>query len=313
MSQVSGQRIAPAHLSKVQAAVLDWYARHRRDLPWRKSRDPYAILVSEVMLQQTQVERVVPKYQEFMARFPDVHALAASGSGDVIRAWAPLGYNGRAIRLWRTARRVVAERGGNLPEDQAALRSFEGIGEYTAAAVACFAFGQNAAVADTNVRRVLGRVFRGGGHLSPRDATALAWETLPEDKAPDWYQALMDLGAMVCDSRRPLCQECPAHSWCLAAGRAGAVAEEPAVYRTGKRKGGAPFKGSSRYYRGRALDQLRLLAEGDSMPLRALGEAIRPGFMDDGSSWIEGLIAGLGRDGLVCLKETKDGVGVSLP
>src|SRR5262249_19749772 len=139
--------------------LLTWYARQGRDLPWRQTSDPYHILVSEMMLQQTQVERVLPKYREFLARFPTLNALAEASTAEVIRAWAPLGYNMRAVRLQAIARQVVADYGGRLPADEADLLKLKGVGRYTAGALACFAFRQQTPTVDTNIRRVLQRLF----------------------------------------------------------------------------------------------------------------------------------------------------------
>ncbi len=189
--------IEPRLLQAVQARLVGWYRQHSRPLPWRQTADPFAILVSELMLQQTQVSRVLPKYLEFLERFPTFDALALAGLAEVIRAWAPLGYNLRAVRLHEIARQVV-ERGGELPRDPLALQQLRGLGRYTAAAVACFAFGQPVAVLDTNVRRVLARVFL--AEPEPRQVPQarlwkLAEAVLPVEHSYDWNQALMDLGA----------------------------------------------------------------------------------------------------------------------
>ncbi|MGZ3666708.1 MAG: A/G-specific adenine glycosylase [Ktedonobacterales bacterium] len=212
------------HRDEVWRALLAWYAAQgRTHLPWRHTRDPYAVLVSEVMLQQTQVDRVLPKYQEFLSRFPTLEALAAAPTADVIIAWASLGYNMRAVRLQQIARQAVAEFGGALPDTLDTLMALKGIGRYTAGAIACFAFEQHVATVDTNIRRVLWRVFRGiepatwpSGDRAQREALALAEWALPPDRAYDWQQALMDLGATVCVSRRPLCESCPLTSSCSA-------------------------------------------------------------------------------------------------
>src|SRR3954469_10216372 len=150
---------APAARQRFRRRLLDWYRANGRDLPWRKTDDPYHILVSEVMLQQTQVDRVLPKYHEWLEKFPSLSALAAADQRDVTDAWRPLGYNIRPRRLHAIARESVERYGGELPSDEATLRSFKGIGEYTAGAVMSFAFGQRAAILDTNVARVLFRVF----------------------------------------------------------------------------------------------------------------------------------------------------------
>lgn len=280
----------------VQAALLAWYATHRRDLPWRRANDPYSILVSEIMLQQTQVDRVVPRYLDFLRRFPDFAALAAAGPGDVIRAWAPLGYNQRAVRLQRMAVRIMREHGGRMPEDPGLLRNLEGVGEYTAAALLSIAFGKDVGVVDTNVRRVLGRVFWGEAKPAPKALAGMAGALVPPGRSRDWNQALMDLGAMVCLSRKPACGACPLRRGCdaaplLASGRLRA-AEERATYRA------APFKGSSRYYRGRILHRLRALAVGEAVGLQDLGAAVKPDYAIEDLDWLAGLVAGLERDGL---------------
>ena len=215
---------------QVWRALLAWYAAEgRTHLPWRETRDPYAILVSEVMLQQTQVERVLPKYREFLARFPTFAALAAEPVGEAIKAWAGLGYNQRAVRLHGIARQVVEEFDGQLPNTLEGLMALKGIGRYTAGAVACFAFGLPVATVDTNIRRVLWRVFRGveqlpwpGGETAARMYLELAEWALPREQAYDWQQALMDLGARICLARKPLCEKCPLRDQCAAYRRDGA-------------------------------------------------------------------------------------------
>ena len=229
--------------------LLDWYERNGRVLPWRGVRDPYAVLVSEVMLQQTQVDRVMPKYREFLGRFPDFEALAAAPVGDVIRAWSPLGYNRRAVRLHGIA---AAPAMVGLPRDVEGLRRLEGIGDYTAAAVACFAFDAQVAVVDTNVRRVLTRLA-GAADPPPATLRVAADELLPDGKADAWNQALMDLGAMVCTAAAPKCGECPLAAVCAFA-LAGGEAAGREGGRTKTAKPEAPFVGSRRYYQGRVVD-----------------------------------------------------------
>jgi A/G-specific adenine glycosylase len=219
----------PEHLAverrvRAQRHLLGWYTvSGRAHLPWRHTRDPYAVLVSEVMLQQTQVERVLPKYEEFLARFATLGALAAAPLAEVIKVWAGLGYNMRAVRLHEIAQQAVERYGGSLPGTLEGLLSLKGIGRYTAGAVACFAFGLPIATVDTNVRRVLWRVFRGiepvewpADQTTSRMVLALAEWALPQDRAYDWQQALMDLGATICQSRRPFCERCPLMDTCAA-------------------------------------------------------------------------------------------------
>jgi len=200
--------------------LLNWYRRHGRSLPWRETRDPYSILVSEMMLQQTQVDRVLPKYQEWLGKYPTLEALAAADEHDVVRTWYPLGYNIRPRRLQAIAREAVGTYGGGLPDDEDTLLSFKGIGEYTAGAVMSFAFGKRAAILDTNVARVLFRVFIGKGdpksHAMKKHLWSVSWAVLPARDVFDFNQALMDLGATVCSARRPVCTACPMRSKCAA-------------------------------------------------------------------------------------------------
>ncbi len=201
--------------------LLSWYRAHRRDLPWRRTSDPYRILVSEIMLQQTQVDRVVPKYREFMRRYPSIETLAAASVDTVRETWFPLGYNIRPVRLHAIAREVVEKFDGRVPDDRAALLDLKGIGPYTAGAVLSFAYRRRAPILDTNVRRVLQRVFYGrpdGGGSKRPDAGLwrLAGEILPRTSAYDLNQAMMDLGATVCVARTPRCAICPLQTICRA-------------------------------------------------------------------------------------------------
>jgi len=193
--------------------LLTWYRANGRDLPWRSTDDPYHILVSEVMLQQTQVDRVLPKYHEWLERYPSLAALAEADEGDVTQTWRPLGYNIRPRRLHAIARESVARFGGQLPSDEATLLSFKGIGAYTAGAIRSFAFGQRAAILDTNVARVLYRVFIGRGdakaHAMKRRLWAMSEALVPRVHVFDFNQALMDLGAVICTARKPKCPACP--------------------------------------------------------------------------------------------------------
>ncbi len=200
--------------------LLEWYRRNGRDLPWRRTRDPYHILVSEVMLQQTQVDRVVPKYHEWLQKYPTLGALAAAPESDVATTWRPLGYNIRPRRLHAIARESVARFGGELPSDDETLRSFKGIGAYTAGAVRSFAFGERAAILDTNVARVLFRMFVGSGDLKSHAMRRHLWgvskTVLPMRHVFDFNQALMDFGATLCTARKPKCLLCPMRPDCAA-------------------------------------------------------------------------------------------------
>ena len=304
--------IAEGGVAEVQGALLSWFDATGRRLPWRETADGYSILVSEVMLQQTQVDRVIPVYHAFLRRFPTFESLAAAPAGEVIRAWAGMGYNRRALNLQRAAQAVVERHGGALPLDAKALRSLPGVGEYTANALACFAQGRQVAVVDTNVRRVLGRVFHWPSPPLDREVAETAERVLPEGKAWSWNQALMDLGATVCTSRRPTCLLCPLRQACRAAGAFEAeasVAEGRAGYRAKSER----FEGSSRYFRGRVVAHLRGLVEGESCGLVELGDAVRPGYSEADAVWLRSLLAGLARDGLVAVHGEGGSTRVSLP
>jgi len=203
-----------------RAALLRWYRVHHRDLPWRRTRDPYAIWVSEIMLQQTRVETVIPFFERFLARFPTVGALARARETAVLTAWSGLGYYRRARNLHRGARLVVREHAGAVPQSLDGLRALPGIGAYTAAAIASIAFGVPAAAVDGNVVRVIarwdGRKGRRDDPALRRAVTARAEALAPGPRPGDWTQALMELGATVCLARDPLCERCPVERWCRA-------------------------------------------------------------------------------------------------
>ena len=338
---------------QVWGALLAWYAAEgRAHLPWRETRDPYAILVSEVMLQQTQVERVLPKYRQFLARFPTFAALAAEPVGEAIKAWAGLGYNQRAVRLHGIARQVVEEFDGQLPNTLDGLMALKGIGRYTAGAVACFAFGLPVATVDTNIRRVLWRVFRGveelpwpGGDSAARMFLELAEWALPRERAYDWQQALMDLGAQVCLARRPLCERCPLREQCAAYAETAQVAlfpsgealarlrderavgaERPVARRVAesgvpyglapspkRRATTTPFEQTSRYFRGRIVAALRELPPGATLPLATLGPRVKTDYTEADLPWLRELARGLARDGLARLSGADEDEALALP
>ena len=210
----------PADRRRFRTRLLTWYRRNGRDLPWRKTDDPYHILVSEIMLQQTQVDRVLPKYAEWLEKYPSMEVLAAAPEHDVTKTWYPLGYNIRPKRLQSIARESVARYGGRLPSDEETLLSFKGIGAYTAGAIRSFAFRERAAILDTNVARVLFRVFVAKGnpkdHAMKRHLWMLSETVMPHRHVFDFNQALMDFGAMICVARNPKCLVCPMAKGCRA-------------------------------------------------------------------------------------------------
>ncbi|MEK7632107.1 MAG: A/G-specific adenine glycosylase [Patescibacteria group bacterium] len=237
----------------VQRRLLHWYAKHQRDLPWRRTKNPYYIVVSEVMLQQTQVDRVVPKYRAFLKKFPTLQKLAHAPQGQVIAAWSGLGYNRRARNLHQLAQQVVRNYGGKLPRTPQELQTLPGIGPYTAAAVACFAFAAPVALVEVNVRRVLGRLYhgvRGPATLTEPAVWKLAARQVPKQSVA-WNSALMDFGATVCIARLPKCATCPLQARCAA---------YPAVLNQAPapKKSTAPFTDSDRFWRGRIIHRLHV-------------------------------------------------------
>ncbi|MBP7355647.1 MAG: A/G-specific adenine glycosylase, partial [Longilinea sp.] len=211
--------------------LLAWYAVNARTLPWRGHPDPYAVWVSEIMLQQTQVDTVSPYFERWMARFPTLEALAAASEQEVLALWEGLGYYSRARNLWRAARQVW-EAGGQMPRTAADLALLPGVGRYTAAAIASMAFGQNEAALDGNIRRVLARIFNvtlpARSPEGERQLWALAQQHLPPGRAGDYNQALMDLGSQICTPRAPACLVCPLQALCQAAAL-GLQAERPVM------------------------------------------------------------------------------------
>jgi A/G-specific adenine glycosylase len=241
-------------MSRLHRPLLDWYDTAARDLPWRRpGTTPWAVLVSEVMLQQTPVARVLEPYERWLGRWPTPTALAAAAPADAIREWGRLGYPRRAVRLHAAATRIRDEHGGQVPRTLEDLRRLPGVGEYTAAAVMAFAYGDRVAVLDTNVRRVLARAVTGRAQPSRSLTSAerrLAEEMLPRANSARWAVASMELGATVCTARAPLCGGCPIRSSC-AWFRAGHPADE-----VGSRRQAA-YEGSDRQARGRLLAVLR--------------------------------------------------------
>lgn len=238
--------------AELQAAVLAWSASARRDLPWRRTRDPWAVVVSELMLQQTQVARVVPRYGAFLDRFPTPADCAAAPVADVVRAWAGLGYNRRAVSLHRLATAVVERHGCRVPADLDALVALPGVGPYTARAVLAFAAGADVGVVDVNAARVLARTA--GRRLTASEVQARADALVPAGQGWAWNQAVLDLGATVCTRRSPACAGCPVEAWC--AWRA-AGGPDPAVGTAGAGGTQSRFAGSDRQGRGRLVDALR--------------------------------------------------------
>lgn len=252
-----------------QEKIIDWYAVHKRDLPWRYTSDPYHILVSEVMLQQTQVQRVIPKYEAWLMQFPTLQALAKASTSDVLRLWSGLGYNRRALYLQKTAQKVVSQYKGKFPEDEKELLDLPGIGVYTARAVLSFAFGKHVAVVDTNIRKIILIEFLKKTDAPTGEIAQWAQRLLPDEAvitSREWNQALMDYVAIELKNQKV------------------AILKQ------------TPFYGSNRFYRGRIT---RLLLATSPVALEDLGSIIKPDFSEQDREWLFALVAGLEKDGLV--------------
>jgi A/G-specific adenine glycosylase len=298
---------------RIQTGLLRWYRRYgRAALPWRTVRNPYRTLVSEFMLAQTQVERVVPSFEAFVAAFPNFAALASAPLADVLRHWKGLGYNSRAVRLHQLARAVFEKYGGTLPSEAHDLRALPGMGPYSVAAVRAFAFNLDAAPVDTNVRRIVHRLFYGLEHppaASTRELDERARRLVPPGRAHDWNSALMDLGASLCTARAPKCLLCPLRSDCTAAPIEAAVldAARAANAKPPSPQNAIPYAKTRRFARGRIIDRLRDLPPGERISLLDLQGAVRPaytGTIED----VREVVEALERDGLI----THDGESVSL-
>jgi len=294
--------------------LLDWFDRNgRADLPWRRNRDAYHIVVSEFMLQQTQVERVVQLFEAFMQRWPSFASLAVASQADVLRAWRGLGYNSRAVRLHRLAKAVVAEHGGVLPQEEAMLRALPGIGPYTARAVRAFAFNAEALAVDTNVRRIVHRTHY-GIEWPPR-ATAAQLDVaglalVPAGKGYAFNSALMDLGATLCTARAPKCLICPLQSICAAAPLDAASLAKLAKEHAPKRgpQESLRFEATTRYVRGRLIERLRALPGDERISFLNLYDDLSPALSHHDAEAVAAVVQRLKVDGVL---ETND-AGVRL-
>jgi A/G-specific adenine glycosylase len=275
-----------------------------------------------MMLQQTQVQRVLPKFEQFLAVFPTLADLATASTADVISVWVPLGYNLRAVRLQSIARQVMNEYGGIIPDTIDELLTLKGIGRYTAGAIACFAYKKQVAMVDTNIHRVLHRIFLGLDLSEPKltndQRLTFAEQVLPDGRAYAWNQALMDLGATICTSTNPQCSRCPMQEACktysemseyslfpsgTALRHLRKVAEKKEAYQK------QPFTSTNRYFRGRIVDHLCSLPQGQRVPLTVLGPKIKQEFQEEDLIWLHQLVEKLAKDGLIDLAEE----GVRLP
>ncbi|ERH03777.1 MAG: A/G-specific DNA glycosylase [Halorubrum sp. J07HR59] len=293
----------PSQFQATQDSLIEWYERDHRQFPWRETTDPYAILVSEVMSQQTQLDRVVSAWQDFLETWPHIEDLAAAEQAAVVAFWSDhsLGYNNRAKYLHEAAGQVVEDYDGQFPESPAELQELMGVGPYTANAVASFAFNEGDAVVDTNVERVLYRAF--GVDDDEAAFERVAGELLPDGRSRVWNNALMELGGVACQSN-PRCDEagCPWRQWCQAYETGDFTAPDVPTQPS--------FEGSRRQFRGRVI---RILGEFDELPLSKLGPRVRVDYAGEtGSEWLRGLVDDLADDGLTTVDDSADEPRVSL-
>lgn len=278
-------------VAKIHRLLLQWYNASARPLPWRTTRNPYRILVSEVMLQQTQVSRVLEKYPRFLKRYPGLPSLARSTPAGILRAWRGMGYNNRAIRLRQMAKTVMTKHNGTFPRTVSELQDLPGIGRYTANAIACFAFGAKVPVVETNIRRVLARLFPRGSS-NPWDIAA---QVLPNAQAYEWNQALMDLGSTFCKAVSPQCPDCPLKSICPSASRVARPARRVSRPEPGRR--GIP----NRIYRGRVVETLRTLKGRKGISTSVLAQTVLPTYSSRDRVWFNHLLERLQQDGIISI------------
>jgi A/G-specific adenine glycosylase len=286
-----------ALVSSVQTTVLEWYGQQARNLPWRTfPADPYMVLVSEVMLQQTQVARIAEFLPRFLKLFPTIRDLAKATNAEIIRAWKGLGYNARALRLRDTAERIVSEFGGRIPSDPEVLRILPGIGAYTSAAIACFAYGRRCIVLDVNIRRLYSRLHHQcattADVVPDEELSIIADQLIPTDAPDTWHHAVMDLGATICTARLPRCSQCPLFEVCPSAGVM-SEASKP-------RREEPSFEGKpNRIWRGRIVDVLR--TETGFLTEEELFAKVfqRPMTADADREWLHATITGLRSVGIV--------------
>ena len=288
-----------ARREQIQNALIRWFEDNARDLPWRRTRDPWRVLVSEVMLQQIQVQRAVPFYERFLARFPTVEALAEAPLSEAILVWEDLGRYRRIVYLHKIARIVVKEHDGRIPSEPEELLKLPGIGPYTAGAVACFAFERDVAFLDTNMRRVLHRYFFGlkaATTATGKDLLAIATELVPPKRGWRWNQALMETGALICTARSPRCEECPLRQDC----RAKTETSSTGWPKLERKTPAFRYEDSNRYYRGRVLAELREISRQgkEGLALGQLGRRIRRDFDEQDLYWLHAAVESLCKDGL---------------
>jgi len=285
-------------VQNLQRKLLGWYRKHRRVFLWRKTTDPYEILVSEIMLQQTQVSRVQEKLPVFLKAFPDFETLARATKAEVIREWRGMGYNNRAVRLHELAKIVVEQYNSTLSSTIEVLEELPGIGKYTAHAVLCFGFRKRVPVVDVNIRRVLSRLFwkmkKPDELKSEKEIWLFAEHVLPRD-GYTWNQALMELGGRICKAGKPKCDECPVGNLCASKHLSRMKSERRVSSSKEKLRYGLP----NRIWRGKIVEALRNVNGEGSMSLKKLGKKIKKDFAESEQLWLRSILQQLHDEGLI--------------
>lgn len=283
----------------MQARLLSWYKQNGRDLPWRQTKDPYKILISEIMLQQTQVDRVISKYVTWLRELPDFASLAKAPRRAVLRAWSGLGYNNRAVRLHTLAKLLVEQHDAQLPDEEQELRKLPGIGPYTAGAIMVFAHNKPGTCVDVNIDRIIKRIyfFKTQTKITKNDVEEKFLHSFPAGHARDWGNCLMDFGSRICTPTKPRCNECPIFTSCKSKG------ERPDEQSLRKKKRQAPFLHSNRWWRGQIL---KALLQNESLSHKALRQKVIPD-KENGTRWrgekFHNALKQLKQDGLIAGKK----------
>ncbi len=289
-------------------SILSWYTKNKRDLPWRHTNiDPYHVLVSEIMLQQTQVPRVIIKFQEFIRRFPTLPHLAQASKAEVIQAWSGMGYNRRALLLHQFAQEVMSKHEGKIPETATKLISLPGIGSYTAGSIASFAYNKPEPAIDVNVRRIYMRYFRGKdqglpmGREEEKKLYELVKSTIPKGKSRDLHNALMDFGSLLCTRDTPQCFQCPLNKSCHFAPLYSTKKEKALFVMEKKIEKGVYENGRcipNRIFRGRIVEFVRK-NEGKEIGFEEFGKVIKKDYVQREEQWLRSLCLGLQKDNLI--------------
>ncbi len=277
------------NIHEIQQTILYWYKQYGRQLPWRQTTDPYKILVSEMMLQQTQVDRVIPKYYAFLEQFPTVTSLADASTADIIKTWSGLGYNRRALYLQRCAQTIKEKHKGKFPETTEELIALPGLGKYTAAAVQSFAHNKDIVVIDVNIERIFKRIFY------EKIESAIAQHMLPKNESRNWHNALMDIGALFCTAKNPKCDLCPAKRLCASANN------KERIEATWKKKKVVPFKDSDRIVRGTIL---KFLTQKNGQSIEGVYTQLLKQNIKREKQKFEEIVQHLEKDGLIKYKDS---------